>query len=609
MDIMESQRIAEEIDGYYIDLESQIMQNIAKHLSDWGQPIASDEWQIRRLAEIGKLDQEHIAMIAKMSGISQTAAIRMLNDTAEKSIKTIDRGLQKAARDGLVGIPVVPKKSRAVKEVMQAYRMQAKDALNTCCTVMLYKARAAYVGLVNDITNEAHAILSSSATSVVSGVESRQQAVVKCIRKFCEKGIPAFVDKAGREWTPEAYVNMCMRNTAKRVADEAQDARCREAGVNLILIDSHSGARPKCAKDQGKVFDLNNGSGYTHDLHGKKIRYYPWSSSSYGEPDGILGINCRHHKWPFVPGVSVQRYFPTEDMAENDRLYKQTQVQRALERDVRKQKRLCMMYDASGNEEAFEEAAVKLKGAEKKLKGYVSNTPGLHRRSDRERVVGFDKRISANAVVANKKQGGEKHRIHISERSQAYRLVTRGESEQMTVGRKNVITVSRVTSYSEDVYISEKAKIKPKALYIINKTTKAAMKQWGIPLERKPKVVIATIKEVGVPGLYDAVTNTVFYVPEILKEKVAGKVGDIEFHEMWHLKQAENFRKRNGEITVENRGAYIKNASEEAKKKLDQLGINEYNVIKLGEYARNNYMVERFDEVEAEYMTLRREGR
>lgn len=31
------------------------------------------------------------------------------------------------------------------------------------------------------------------------------------------------------------------------------------------------------------------------------------------------------------------------------------------------------------------------------------NTPGLHRRSDRGRVVGFDKRISAEAVVKNKK--------------------------------------------------------------------------------------------------------------------------------------------------------------------------------------------------------------
>lgn len=122
MDIMESQQIAEEIDGYYIDLESQIMQNIAKHLSDWGQPIASDEWQLRKLAEIGKLDREHILLIARMSGISQTAAIRMLNETVEKSIKTIDRGLQKAARDGLAGIPVAAKKSKDVTLVLRYIR-------------------------------------------------------------------------------------------------------------------------------------------------------------------------------------------------------------------------------------------------------------------------------------------------------------------------------------------------------------------------------------------------------------------------------------------------------------------------------------------------------
>src|SRR5699024_3991595 len=128
------------------------------------------------------------------------------------------------------------------------------------------------------------------------GAESRQQAVRQCIREFNRKGIPAFVDKRGREWTPEAYVNMAMRNTARQTAEEVQDARCRDFGVNLISIDSHSGARPKCAKDQGKIFDLNNGSGYTEDATGRKIRSYPWNKSSYGEPDGILGINCKHHK-------------------------------------------------------------------------------------------------------------------------------------------------------------------------------------------------------------------------------------------------------------------------------------------------------------------------
>ena len=118
---------------------------------------------------------------------------------------------------------------------------------------------------------------------------------------------------------------------------------------------------------------------------------------------GILGINCGHHKWPFIPGVNIQRHFPTEDMDANDKLYKQTQVQRALEREVRKQKRECMMLDAAGDQEGFEEVSVKLKRTENKLKYYVKDTPGLHRRTDREQIIGFDKRLSAEAVAKNKK--------------------------------------------------------------------------------------------------------------------------------------------------------------------------------------------------------------
>lgn len=402
MNILENQQLAESVDGIYIDLEAQILQNIARHLQGWEQPIDTDRWLLQKLAEIGKLNQENIRLIAKMSGLSQTAAERMLNDAAQDAINNMEPGLRYMARCGLAGEAVSADKSKNVKRAVNGFHKQAKDTLNMCNTNMLHKASEKYRDLVQNIAREAWNILNSGAGGVVSGVEARQQAVRRCIRQLNDKGIPAFVDKRGREWTPEAYVNMAMRNTARSTAEEVQDARIRDAGCNLIQIDSHSGARPKCAKDQGKIFDLNNGSGYTEDLHGKRIRYYPWKSSSYGEPDGILGINCRHHKWPFIPGVNVQRYFPTEDMDANDKLYKQTQVQRALEREVRKQKRECMMLDAAGDQEGFEEASVKLKRTENKLKYYVKDTPGLHRRTDREQVVGFDKRLSAEAVASNK---------------------------------------------------------------------------------------------------------------------------------------------------------------------------------------------------------------
>lgn len=411
MSLLNNQLMADSVAGIYQDLEELLMRNIVRHIRDYGKPIDSDDWLLQKLAETGTLNKENIRIIAQQAGISQTAAERMLNEVAQESIKQLEPCLQNAAKDGLLHTAVDVDKSKNIKQTVNAIQSQAKDALNLCNTNMLYKAREAYKNLVQNIYSVSKEIeqkqdfidlMNKSATNTVIGAESRTQAVRSCIKQFNEKGIPAFVDKAGREWTPEAYVNMCMRNTAKNVADEVQSERCKEYGCNLIEISSHSGARPKCSKDQGKIFDLDNGSGYTEDARGKKIRYYPWSSSSYGKPDGILGINCRHHKYPFVPGVNIKTYFPV-DKEENDKLYEQTQVQRALERDVRKQKRECMLYDELGDEEAFEKASVKLKSKEAKLKNYVDSNDNLHRRKDREQIVGFDKSISSKVVNTNKK--------------------------------------------------------------------------------------------------------------------------------------------------------------------------------------------------------------
>lgn len=73
-------------------------------------------------------------------------------------------------------------------------------------------------------------------------------------------------------------------------------------------------------------------------------------------------------------------------------------MQRALERDVRKQKRECVLYDEIGDKDSFEESSVKLKSKEVSLKNYVDKNSSLSRRKDREQVVGFDKRVSAEAV-------------------------------------------------------------------------------------------------------------------------------------------------------------------------------------------------------------------
>lgn len=406
MNLLDNQRAAEGVDSLYMDLEARLMQNIVRHIRNYDQPIPTDEWLLQKLAEIGRLDRENIRIIGEMAGISDTAAQRMLEEMAEKVTKELEPGFQYLSRQGIIGEAVPAAKSRNVKQVMKNLHKQAKDTLNLCNTTMLYKARDAYKTLVQrtaDLAGEAINrqgfldTLNQNVSAAIIGGQSRAQVVRQCIQEFNAKGIPAFVDKRGREWTPEAYVNMAMRTTSGSVANEVQMARCEDYGVDLIEVDSHSGARPKCARDQGKIFDRAN----------KSSKYPHWNTSSYGEPDGLLGINCGHHIYPYIEGVSIRRYFPTEDMDANDKLYQETQRQRAMERAVRKQKRECMLYDELGDKEAFEQAAVKLKAKEAQLKQYVDGNNQLHRRRDREQVVGFDKRISSEAVSANKQYQNE----------------------------------------------------------------------------------------------------------------------------------------------------------------------------------------------------------
>lgn len=402
MNPLENQRAADIPAGMYQDLEEQLMRNIIRHCKDYDQPIATDAWLMKKLAEIGKLNQENIKIIAKSTGQSATAMERMLNEVADKVMGEIEPGMKHLVRRGLVGETVPIKQSKNVRQVLTTMRAQAKDTLNLCNTTMLYKARSAYQQFVNHMASTADEIaakqsyidtLDKHATAAVIGAESRQQALRKCIRDFNKTGIPAFVDRVGREWTPEAYVNMAMRSTSNTMAAEIQMARADDYGLDLVEVDSHSGARPKCAKDQGKIFDRAN----------KSTKYPHWNTSSYGEPDGLLGINCGHHIFPYMEGVSIRRYFPTEDLDANDKLYRETQVQRALERGVRKQKRECMLYDEIGDKEAFEQAAVKLKRKEAELRSYVAGNDKLHRRKDREQVIGFGKGVSARSIESNKK--------------------------------------------------------------------------------------------------------------------------------------------------------------------------------------------------------------
>lgn len=373
--------LAEECSDVLIAMEDDLLQNIAEYLSGGRTDIPAAQWKIQQLASLGKLDKANIRTIAEYSGIAADMEEIAMTRSALKAVSEMDDGFGKLAADGIISGTEVPMEETALQTAAM-YSKQAKDRLNKVNTVMRYFAKntaAAAVYKAEELINKQQHLdtLNKAAGKVIMGAESRQTAVRQCIKEMSEKGIPAFVDAAGRQWSPEAYINMDVRTTCSNVAHEAQFARMNDYGIDLLEVDSHAGARPKCALDQGKIFSKS----------GKHKKYPAWSTSSYGEPDGILGINCGHHIYPYIEGVSTQTYFPY-DKEENDKLYKQKQEQRKLEREVRSAKREVSMLNAAGDKEGAKLAKERVKSRTAAYNAYCEKA-GLPRKADRLTAQGY----------------------------------------------------------------------------------------------------------------------------------------------------------------------------------------------------------------------------
>ena len=395
--------LAQPLVNIYQDLTDELMVAIADQLATHGGVTDTAQWQIRKLAQAGQLDKRAVRLIADKTAICPDMTELMIEQAAQAAIADIEPDLLAYAK--ATGSVIPAGTATRWTEVLRTYQAQARDTLNLVNTVMAYKARDAYTGIVNkaaDLANRGDYLytLGKNTASVVTGQQSRQAALRQCIKEFSAKGLPGFADKSGREWSPEAYINMDIRTTVNNVAHEAQFARMDDYGSDLLEVSSHIGARPRCEPYQGRVYSRSGKTGYVEDLNGNRIFYTPWGETSYGEPAGLLGINCGHQVYPFYPGLSRQTYKPYSK-AENDHIYAESQRQRALERQVRASKRECAMLDKMGDKEGFAVASARLKRREQSLRDFTEQT-GRTLRGDRVQVPGFGRSQSVKAAAASR---------------------------------------------------------------------------------------------------------------------------------------------------------------------------------------------------------------
>ena len=349
--------LEEQVERIYIDMENELLLNIAKKLSA-GKPMEIDkwdevnkqplvgsgevnEWQLQRLKELNGLNGENAKIIAKYSGKTVEEVNKVFDRAREIGMTRDETLIQEGIKLGILNAIEPDTEELLVRSILSNAVEEILTTFNKQNNSLLASAGEEYRDIVNKVSSQ-----------VLAGTKTTNKAMQEAVSQLAEKGLTGFTARNGAEWTPEAYTKMVIRTNTQNTINRIQDERIQACGGDFIEISSHIGARPLCSQDQGQVFSLSGYSGYIEDLDGNRIKVRRWSSSTYGKPAGIFGINCRHSRYMFVPGLSKKREMDFTKK-ENDKIYAESQRQRQYERAIRNKKREIAMLKQTGAEPSY----------------------------------------------------------------------------------------------------------------------------------------------------------------------------------------------------------------------------------------------------------------
>lgn len=191
---------------------------------------------------------------------------------------------------------------------------------------------------------------------------------------------------------------------------------------------------------------------------------------------------------------------------------------------------------------------------------------------------------------------------------QNYRKVERiGEAVEVHTS-KHSFKVNRLAGMPMEMYLSEKASLKPKEAHTIHATLKEVVKMIDAPKDAElPRVYIVSPEEMRATASYLANSNNLFIVQGVFTKdfESTGYAGSgylsTAIHEMLHWKDAQEYVLQKGKIA--DQGKYLRYRIEQDRKILEKLGIKEEQAKQISKYAEKMFKFGRYDEVYAEYRT------
>lgn len=566
---MSDYNIREAFEKIEDELINSMMRNFSRHRAEETKEGYNwTQWQAEQLKSLEEYRKHNAKKFGKR--------FKTINGKVEEMIRTAkadgnasqEAEILEAVKDGFKA----PKKPSA-HSTAEFFKVNDRklDALIKSTTDDLKRAETAVLRMSNDKYRKA---IFNAQVAMNTGAVTYEKAVDMACKDMLNAGLNCVEYKNGARHTLSDYADMAVKTANKRAYLRGEGEKRAEWGVSLVVVNSRQGGCPDCAKYIGKVFidDVySNGK--------KSDGNYPLLSTAI--KNGLFHPRCKDSTSTYYPELDdLDAPLSEDEIKELDR-------QRGIEEKQQYAQRQAERFDRRAEYSLDED----------------------NKRIAQTRADEWHDR--ANTLEEKAKQ------FSLNTNEQKYYRPVFEEDISKTFERKiegETITIDthKANTLCDNVYISDKVKLKRKELHNFDMQVRKAFDMLGeVETSGKPEICIVTPEEMRVNAIASYmpmqnvlnVNSAYFSTSDLsgLQENLACPQDGLStiLHELIHWQDAKNYRAKFGSIN--DYFEYCDYLNKIYAPKVEKLINNGYNIEDISEYAFECLKDKAMDEVYNEY--------
>lgn len=334
------EELASEIASKYIQLEEDIMVDIIRRIKGAGEITSTADYQLNRLRILGNSSEDIEKMLMKYLNASYPQIFELYDQVVEHEY-TRDAALYEQVNQQFIPF----EDNKELQQLVESVTESAIEEFGNITQSLGFYVKENGVLKLTPLAKTYSNILDEALIGITSGAFDYNTAIRKAVTQLTNSGLRSVNYDSGRADRVNVAVRRAVLTGAAKITENITNDNAKKLDADYFEVEAHSGARPSHAVWQGRVYSKN-------ELH---------SVCGLGNADGLLGVNCYHMYYPFIPGVSVRKYSDEYlDKMYNDdmkprywngkeyTLYECKQKQRQMEVAMRAQREKVKLMQSAG---------------------------------------------------------------------------------------------------------------------------------------------------------------------------------------------------------------------------------------------------------------------